>query len=200
VTGEELSKTIGIYLGFLQEEHKYEAKFTIPFQMVEGFLLMSSESSSVVTSQDAQPSSQGQIKIHLEEEAGGNNNTNLKAKSPPDLSSVTTNSISTTSNGESHGDFVQQTTTTITSSASSSTASSQNKKFASNLELFGGAGVLCRVTEMTWAAGLLIQMDVTVPSTKDCDRHVLEDTFCIPCDTVPDRFVRCNIAAKIMGE
>lgn len=39
VIGEEQSRTVGVYLGFLQEEHKYEIKFCIPMDLCQEYLL-----------------------------------------------------------------------------------------------------------------------------------------------------------------
>lgn len=178
VTGEEMSKTIGVYLGFLQEEHKYDVKFTIPLPLVEGFLVVS-------TVPQPNPSIQGQIKI--QDESGSASPTSANSSSPSnDANSVTANGAS-----QSGEDSTKQTP-----------SSSQNIKFAGNLELFGTGGEFCQVTGMEWgvgkAAGLQVDMIVTVPSTND--HHVLEDTFCIRSASVADRFVRVNVAAKIMGE
>lgn len=45
IIGEEQSRTVGVYLGFLQEEHKYEIKFGIPMDLCRGYLLPSSSTS-----------------------------------------------------------------------------------------------------------------------------------------------------------
>lgn len=166
MTGEELSKTIGVYLGFLQEEHKYDVKFAILNPLVEGYLVM------VTTSQPPKNSS-SQRQMKIEEE--------------------TTTQVDIGANGESRGDSKQPNISSFTT-----TSSIQKIKLPDNLELFRN-GELCQVVEMEWsAAGLQVHMNVIVPSTKD--RHVLEDTFCIRSTSVADRFVRVNVAAKIMGE
>lgn len=45
VIGEEQSRTVGVYLGFLQEEHKYEIKFCIPIDLCQEYLLPGSTAS-----------------------------------------------------------------------------------------------------------------------------------------------------------
>ncbi|CAL8113241.1 unnamed protein product [Orchesella dallaii] len=44
VIGEEQSRTVGVYLGFLQEEHKYEIRFSLPMDLCHGYLLPSASS------------------------------------------------------------------------------------------------------------------------------------------------------------
>jgi len=160
VTGEERSKTIGVYLGFLQEEHMYEVKFHLPFTMTAEYLPINS--SSHTTNVATVPSS--------------------KMEGPPKDALNLKEDNSHTTDG------------------SSGTTKTRMKKFLDNLQVFN-EGEMCEVTEVECRGeppALLLHVTVRVPSTED--QHVLEDSFCMRSALVENRFVRVNVAAKIMGK
>jgi len=161
VTGEERSKTIGVYLGFLQEEHMYEVKFHLPFTMTAEYLPINSSSHTTLS---AVPSS----KIECPKDG-----LNLKEDNSHSLS---------------------------TTGGSSGATKAKTKRFLDNLEVFN-EGEVCEVTEVECRGeppALLLHITLRVPSTED--QHVLEDSFCIRSALVENRFVRVNVAAKIMGK
>jgi len=78
VIGDEKGHVLSVYLGFLQEAHKYVVKFGIPLEMCEGYLLSPQPSSSggrndgnsssgvsEVSDSRATPSGSEEVHLHL---------------------------------------------------------------------------------------------------------------------------------------